>query len=84
MKTRSEHMSAADRKGLRSCGSHECAPKDWRGVPKITGDYDLDATILHRRNTDLPHRLALYTRTVGEPYHSRGAYHGYAGYHGDE
>ena len=39
-------------------GCHDCAPPAWRGVPKMTGDYDLDATILHRKNPDMAHRLS--------------------------
>ena len=68
-------------------GSHQLAPREWQGLPRITGDYDLDATILHRHNKDLPHRLALYTRMMGGThlrYNPRTAYHGYSGYRGDE
>ena len=36
---------------------HQCAPRGWRDVPDVTGDFDLDASILHRHNKDLPHRL---------------------------
>lgn len=39
-------------------GVHQCAPKPWRQVPNLTGDYDLDATILHRKNRDMAARLA--------------------------
>jgi len=58
-------------------GTHgsACAPKAWADVPNVTGDYDLDATILHRNNRDLPHRLQLYTRRTG-----LGANSGYTGY----
>jgi hypothetical protein len=63
---------------------HQCAPREWRGLPNLTGDYDLDSTIEHRSNKDLPHRLALYTRRGSAPYNPRSAYNGYAGYHGDE
>jgi hypothetical protein len=58
-------------------GTHgnRCAPKAWSDVPNVTGDYDLDATILHRGNTDLPHRLNLYTRRTGS-----GPATGYSGY----
>jgi len=47
---------------LGHCGNHICAPKAWRDVPQLVGDYDLDATIMHRDNADLPDRLAMYTR----------------------
>lgn len=78
-----ERMAKSDVKSLSGNGCHDCAPKEWRGVPKITGDYDLDATIVHRKNGDLPRRLALYTRQVGQGQTHR-AYHGYSGNHGDD
>jgi hypothetical protein len=60
------------------------APKAWRDVPNLTGDYDLDATILHRNNKDLPNRLKLYTkRGKGGTYGPLTAYNGYSNYHGD-
>lgn len=64
--------------------SHVCAPKQWRMVPDLTGDFDLDATIAHRSNTDMPHRLALYVRKQKGPYGTRTAYSGYSGLHGDD
>lgn len=52
-------------------GNHDQdAPKAWHNVPNVCGDYDLDATILHRSNKDLPDRLNLYIRRP----RSRGAY----------
>ena len=65
-------------------GCHQCAPRDWRKTPNLTGDYDLDATILHRRNKDIGHRLELYLRKSGKTYGTKGAYSGSHGYHGDE
>jgi hypothetical protein len=62
--------------------THGCAPKPWRDVPNVTGDYDLDATILRRHNTDLPHRLDLYTKT-GPGYGPLTGYSAYHNYHGD-
>ena len=57
-------------------GNHTtCAPGPWRDVPNLTGDYDLDATIEHRGNTDMPNRLALYTKR--DAYAQRTAYNGY-------
>lgn len=41
---------------------HQCAPRDWRNVPIMTGDYDFDATIMHRKNPDMIGRLELYVR----------------------
>jgi hypothetical protein len=62
---------------------HECAPAPWRDVPDVTGDYDLDATILHRENADLPHRLALYLKQDRNAFQPVTAYNGYHGYGGD-
>lgn len=64
-------------------GCHQCAPREWRKTPNLTGDYDLDATILHRRNKDIGHRLELYIRKSGKTYGPNTAYSGYAGLHGD-
>ena len=61
--------------GLYGC--HQCAPRGWHDIPKLTGDYDLDATILHRRNKDLPNRLRQYVKKVS--YGKRTAYSGYRG-----
>lgn len=68
-------------KGVRN---HQAAPSPWRGTPNMTGDYDLDATIMHRKNTDLPARLAMYTRKPKVGYGPRTAYNGYSGLHGDD
>ncbi len=56
---------------------HQCAPRGWHDVPDVTGDYDLDATILHRHDKDLPHRLELYTKRAS--YGKRTGYSGYRG-----
>ena len=64
--------------------SHQCAPQDWRRTPMITGDYDLDATILHRNNKDLAHRLELYVRKNKGAYGGLSGYSGYSHYHGDD
>ncbi len=47
-----------------------------QAVHKVTGDYDLDATILHRRNKDLPDRLKLYTKRGSYSY--KTAYNAYS------
>jgi len=60
------------------------APKGWHAIPVLTGDYDLDATILHRSNKDMPRRLALYVKTKGPAFGPRTAYNGYHGYSGDD
>lgn len=70
-------------KGLAHRGTHRCAPAPWKGVPNVTGDYDLDATIMNRKNTDLPHRLELYTKTGSNSYGPITGYNGYHGYTGD-
>lgn len=62
---------------------HDCAPKPWRDVPNLVGDYDLDATILHRDNPALPARLDLYTKHGGNAYKPVTAYNGYSNYGGD-
>lgn len=67
-------------------GSHRaCSPRPWRAVPKVTGDYDLDATIMHRGNSDLPHRLAQHLKQqAGPAYSPRTNTNGYHGNHGDD
>lgn len=69
-------MTKSEMLAMGHHGCHSCAPKAWHTVPNLSGDFDLDATILHRTNTDLPHRLALYVRRTQAPV--------YHGYHGDE
>jgi hypothetical protein len=56
---------------------HQCAPKDWRNVPVITGDYDFDATILHRKNLDMIGRLELYVRPKRASYGYKTSYDAY-------
>ncbi len=77
-------MRYRDMHDISHSGCHQCAPREWRGVPNLTGDYDLDATIAHRPNRDLPHRLGLYTKRSRESYGPRTAYGGYHGYSGDD
>jgi len=56
-------------------------------VPRVTGDYDLDATIMHRNNSDMASRLQTYLR---QPRGAAGAYgprsggSGYSGNSGDD
>jgi len=59
---------------------HQVAPREWRTCPNVTGDYDLDETILHRHNKDLPHRLELYVKNKDFGYGMRNGYHGNKGY----
>lgn len=67
-------------------GCHINGPKAWHDVPVVTGDYDMDATILHRTNKNLPHRLNLYVmrKGSGAGYGPRTGYNGYHGYSGDD
>lgn len=70
-------MKSKEMRSIAHAGNHgsRCAPAAWNDVPVVSGDYDLDATIQHRGNSDLPHRLALYTRRTGS-----GPATGYTGY----
>lgn len=62
-------------------GCHDCdAPKAWHNVPNLTGDYDLDATILHRKNPNLPKRLALYVKSRPKAYGQTSGYNAYHAY----
>jgi hypothetical protein len=45
----------------KNCKMHQCAPKPWRRTPNLTGDYDFDATIMHRSNKDMAKKLDMYT-----------------------
>lgn len=65
-------------------GCHDCAPKPWKVVPNVTGDYDLDATIMHRRNRDMAARLAQHLARTAPTYGARTHYTGYSGNHGDD
>lgn len=66
-------------------GCHDgCSPKPWHDTPNLTGDYDLDETIVHRTNKDLPQRLKLYVKTKGKGYGYRTNYNGYHNYGGDD
>jgi len=64
--------------------THECCPKEWRKTPKLTGDYDFDATVMHRSNDDMPHRLGLYVKGPKGSYGPKTGYNGYHGYSGDD
>jgi len=77
-------MRARDMLKINHGHCHQCAPREWRRTPNLTGDYDLDSTILHRRNKDIGHRLELYLRKGSGTYGTRSAYSGRRGYHGDE
>lgn len=70
---------------LAHAGCHDdCSPKGWHDVPKMSGDYDLDATILHRSNKDLPKRLEMYLKQPKGSYGPRTGYNSIHGYSGDD
>lgn len=77
-------MKPNDMHKMAHAGCHSTAPKAWHGVPVATGDYDLDATIMHTKNRDLPKRLNLYLKTGGKAFGGRTAYNGYHGNSGDD
>jgi hypothetical protein len=56
-------------------------PKEWKEIPVITGDYEMDAGIVYNHNADLPNRLRLYCNAG--PYGQVTAYNGYGNYGGD-
>lgn len=60
--------------------NHACCPEGWRDVPNVSGDYDLDATMMHRENPNLPDRLDQHISKGSGP---RTGYNGYHNYHGD-
>lgn len=64
-------------------GCHQCAPKGWRRVPNVTGDYDLDASIAHSPNKDMAKKLDLYTTRRGA-YGYRTGYSPYGPVAGDD
>lgn len=64
----------------KNCELHRCAPKDWRHVPNLSGDYDMDKSIMRSNNKNLPDRLKLYRVTSGPVTN----YHGYDNYSGDD
>ena len=70
-------MRYADMHRLAHRGCHDCAPAAWHRVPKVTGDYDLDATIGHSPNRDMAGKLSMYAG--GNPYGPRTSYDPYDG-----
>ena len=49
----------------------------------MTGDYDLDASIMHSHSKALPGKLSTHT-IKNEPYGPKTGYDGYSGYSGDD
>lgn len=76
-------MKAGEMRAIGHCGNHECSPAPWRDVPNLVGDYDLDATIMHRDNPSLPQRLQLYVKRGERAYGPSSGYRGYRNYGGD-
>jgi hypothetical protein len=62
--------------------NHVCCPKEWRETPDITGNHELDASIMRNGNRDMADRLELYTEA--NIYGYKTGYGGYHGYHGDD
>ncbi len=73
--------------------AHQCAPIDWRHTPNMTGDFEMDASIMNakakRLKTDLIHHIkadGLWNSIApgDTAYGYRTGYRGYEGYHGDD
>lgn len=62
--------------------NHQAAPTEFRGIPNITGNHELDAMIKKCKNKDVPNKLADYL-THDEAYGPLTGYSGYRGYRGD-
>ena len=71
-------------KAPRTIPCHQCAPKEWRRVPDLTGSYELDGVIQRNSNKDIPHRLEYYLDGLDNGYRPKTAYNGYHGYSGDD
>lgn len=63
---------------------HEHAPAEYRGTQRITGDYEMDASIAACKNSDAPKRLKLYVLTDETGHGPRTGYQGYSSYSGDD
>jgi hypothetical protein len=69
-------------KHLKGHACHECAPKDWRQTPDLTGSHELDAAIARTKNKDVPDRLKMFMENE-VAYGARTGYDGYHNYSGD-
>lgn len=67
----------------KHCTDHSCAPKSWRHTPNITGDYDMDASIMHSNSKALPSKLETHVISDSGAYGPH-RYNGYSGYKGDD
>lgn len=63
--------------------THDLAPKEYRGVPNMTGSFELDRVIRANPNKDMCSRLEFHLSNQGSAYGPLTAYSGYSGYHGD-
>ena len=68
----------------RGVTCHECAPKQWRQVPRLTGDYDMDASLMRIRNKDAIGRLKHHVVFDHVGYGPVTNYNGYRNYSGDD
>lgn len=69
-------------KGVRC---HSCSPPRDRRTPALTGDIDLDASIMRNSNRDMAARLRTHGAYAqdGPGYGPLTGYDGYSGYSGD-
>lgn len=68
---------------LKGVSCHQCAPKEWRHTPDLTGSYELDAVIARNPNKDMANRLEFYCEKP-TAYGPKTGYDGYHGYSGDD
>ena len=52
----------------KAYANHECAPKAWRGVPNMSGDYDLDASMIYGSGRKNPTVLEKVEQHLGTGY----------------
>jgi hypothetical protein len=62
--------------------THFCAPKAWRGIEMVTGDYDFDASIA--KIGSRAGRDAIRSHLAREAYGPITSYRGYDHYTGDD
>jgi hypothetical protein len=70
-------------KHLTDALCHECAPREWRNVPDVTGSVELDRVIAVNPNKGMKARLQTHC-TRQTIYGPRTGYNGYDGYSGDD
>jgi hypothetical protein len=77
----SQHKEVERMKRPKHAHDHLVAPKSWRHTPNMTGDYDLDASIMHGNNKSVPNKIATHTK---QDSYGPKRYAGYDGYSGDD